>query len=300
MKIPSLRIAQSFFFLNALFVALCTGWSVDHGVLSDPEFAMLLVFNLPSTLFALFSILATALIAFISSFFTRDNKSILLSLSLVSLAYYIFLGTQFDLVSIFTLVAVTFLYAAFIGINVVLSYADVNKKFQMAFMLTLLLSALFGFLLWDEQQQRFRLQFENSPESKDLLRAAYKGDTRRVQKLLSEGADIDALDTLGWDALHNAVRGGHVETAQILLENGANPDTHENKEGSTFCIDSECHWKDLVKGNPVIVSAAKIGNVKLVKILIEYGADLYATNTHCESALTVAIRKNNYELIKLL
>ncbi|MCK4319157.1 ankyrin repeat domain-containing protein [Candidatus Micrarchaeota archaeon] len=54
-----------------------------------------------------------------------------------------------------------------------------------------------------------------------LLKAAEKGDTREVERLIQEGVDIDAKDNYGWTALLLAAKEGHTKTAELLIEKGA-------------------------------------------------------------------------------
>ena len=51
----------------------------------------------------------------------------------------------------------------------------------------------------------------------ELLVAAYHGDTRKVDKLLSSGARYFARDRHRWTALMWAVAGGHHETVELLI-----------------------------------------------------------------------------------
>jgi ankyrin repeat protein len=56
---------------------------------------------------------------------------------------------------------------------------------------------------------------------KDWLEATKSGNPERVRKLITEGADINALDRYGQTALMNAAMHGNVEVARVLLEHGA-------------------------------------------------------------------------------
>jgi ankyrin repeat protein len=55
-----------------------------------------------------------------------------------------------------------------------------------------------------------------------LMRAAGRGSTQMVGKLLAAGADVHAIDsTMGASALHFAAQGGVVDIARLLLDAGA-------------------------------------------------------------------------------
>jgi excisionase family DNA binding protein len=55
----------------------------------------------------------------------------------------------------------------------------------------------------------------------DLMRAASKGDTGLVQRLLSNGVEVNARDMFENTALIFAAGGGHVDVVQLLLDRGA-------------------------------------------------------------------------------
>jgi hypothetical protein len=57
-----------------------------------------------------------------------------------------------------------------------------------------------------------------------IVQAASDNDVRKVSKLLSSGANVNARDRWGWSALSMAAYGGHVDIAKLLLEQGANLD----------------------------------------------------------------------------
>lgn len=55
-----------------------------------------------------------------------------------------------------------------------------------------------------------------------LLSAALDGDAQKVEELLESGANPN-VSFEGWTPLHYAVRQGHDEVAEILLNAGADP-----------------------------------------------------------------------------
>jgi hypothetical protein len=56
-----------------------------------------------------------------------------------------------------------------------------------------------------------------------LMRAAARNDTKKMQELLKDNADVSAVDASGWTALMYAAASGHTEPVQMLLTAGANP-----------------------------------------------------------------------------
>ena len=60
---------------------------------------------------------------------------------------------------------------------------------------------------------------------KDLIKAAGKGDAKKVLALLQKGADVNAADKLGWTPLKRAAENNKVDVVDLLIENGAMIDT---------------------------------------------------------------------------
>jgi ankyrin repeat protein len=109
-----------------------------------------------------------------------------------------------------------------------------------------------------------------------LIEAANRGDTKAVQTLLASGANVNAKDAQGYDALCLAAKGGHTETVRTLLSVGA--DVHATND-SALC------------------SAANRGRTETVKVLLAAGADVHAEN---EYALCWAAYDGRAETVKVL
>jgi ankyrin repeat protein len=65
-----------------------------------------------------------------------------------------------------------------------------------------------------------------------LLEAAEKGRTSAVRLMLDGGADVNATDDDGWNALHFAAADGTVELIELLIAKGLKADTPA-KDGAT-------------------------------------------------------------------
>mmetsp|Transcript_24806 Transcript_24806/g.78083 ORF Transcript_24806/g.78083 Transcript_24806/m.78083 type:complete len:174 (+) Transcript_24806:182-703(+) len=65
-----------------------------------------------------------------------------------------------------------------------------------------------------------------------LMVAAQFGSVESIRRLLSERANVDAVDTRGWTALHWAAQEGHPEVCLALLHSRANIDATDS-EGHT-------------------------------------------------------------------
>mmetsp|Transcript_2254 Transcript_2254/g.6416 ORF Transcript_2254/g.6416 Transcript_2254/m.6416 type:complete len:172 (-) Transcript_2254:84-599(-) len=65
-----------------------------------------------------------------------------------------------------------------------------------------------------------------------LMVAAQFGSTQRISHLLSEGAEVDAVDSQGWTALHWAAQEGQTDACIALLSASADIDA-TNTDGNT-------------------------------------------------------------------
>lgn len=90
--------------------------------------------------------------------------------------------------------------------------------------------------------------------SDSLVQAARAGHLETVNVLLARGINPDAPDNDGLKALEQAARNGHLDVVNILLENGADPDA--NRE----------------VGSTALRQAAVSGHIDIVKTLLAHGA----------------------------
>merc|ERR1711991_649497 len=60
----------------------------------------------------------------------------------------------------------------------------------------------------------------------ELIEAAKKGDAKKIEELIKNGADIEFVDTIGYDkrALHWAAQEGHLAAVKVLVKAGAEID----------------------------------------------------------------------------
>jgi ankyrin repeat protein len=109
-----------------------------------------------------------------------------------------------------------------------------------------------------------------------LMRAAERGDARRVAALLEQGAvvnaktDRDSIDD-GPTALNFAAWGGHTAVVRLLLDHGASPDATVPTEHET-----------------ALFTAAEAGRTGMVRALLKAGANPNATDRAGASPLLVA------------
>ena len=102
-------------------------------------------------------------------------------------------------------------------------------------------------------------------------------DTAKI--LIENGANINAVDIEGWSALSYAVNNGDIEIAKLLLENKA-----KIKDELLIAIKS-----------PIVESS-----INMMKLLIENGANINYTDENGFTPLNIAIESGDMELTKFL
>jgi uncharacterized protein len=109
------------------------------------------------------------------------------------------------------------------------------------------------------------------------------GNQRAVSLFLRAGFSPDTHDKHGVPMICLAVRAGHLPIFEILVEAGAN-----------LNIQSED------RGNSPAMDAAAAGKVDLLRALAASGADLNLLSKDGQTALVIAVGKNNVEAVRAL
>lgn len=123
---------------------------------------------------------------------------------------------------------------------------------------------------------------ELSLREQALLTAAEQGRTEQVLYYLVTNTDTECRDDYGNTPLILAATGGHLATAELLLEHGADP------HASTT-------W-----GTTPFLAACQSGCIPLIKRLLAEGADAYAESAEMDRALHYAAQHASPELVDLL
>lgn len=110
-----------------------------------------------------------------------------------------------------------------------------------------------------------------------LMIAAFKSNKPAVEALLKKGALVNRP---GWTALHYAAAAGSNEIVQLLLDESA-------------YIDAESPNK-----TTPIMMAARGGNILTVKLLLDEGADATLKNDQGLTALDLAARFHQDEIVE--
>ncbi len=127
------------------------------------------------------------------------------------------------------------------------------------------------------------LEATNFDGNTPLQFAAYEGKVKMLKFLLEKGADINAKNKTNWNALMQATLGGFDEVAKILLEKGSDVDVIGTEKGGT-----------------ALMLAAWKPSEKIVKLLLDYGADKTIKDKKGRTALDYAKKHYNEKIIDIL
>ena len=119
-----------------------------------------------------------------------------------------------------------------------------------------------------------------------LLIACYRGHTHLVRELVvKHGADVDAQDDNGDDALMYSVSGGHQDLVRVLMKE----------------FNFNANMNQGINGRTPLLEACIKGHIDLVRqLVVEHGADLSAKDNNNDDALMYAVRGNLKSMIEML
>lgn len=147
-----------------------------------------------------------------------------------------------------------------------------------------------------------------------LMAAAYLGNTSMARVLLDAGAEVDRAMPEGWTALMWAAQQGHTTTVRELLQTGAKVDVMSN-DCTALIVAAQNGCTSTVKallqagaridqagrdGVNALMAATMRGNTATVQFLLEAGANPNLRNNYFDTALSLAVRLNQQEILTLL
>ncbi|WP_066218722.1 ankyrin repeat domain-containing protein [Formosa haliotis] len=116
-----------------------------------------------------------------------------------------------------------------------------------------------------------------------LMLAAFNGHTSVVKALLDSGATVDLRDTTDRTALMYGCTGPFASTVKLLVESGAQVNLKDNHE----------QW------TPIMFAAGE-GQIEVMKILLDAGADVNAVDVDGESSYDFAMSNKHMEAAAFL
>jgi hypothetical protein len=127
--------------------------------------------------------------------------------------------------------------------------------------------------------------------SKALLDLSKKRNAtvEEAERLIAEGADVNAKDGYGSIPLHFAVEQGNLDVARLLLDRGANVNA---KSGAPLA-------GPITGRTPLHIAVAQ-GNFEITRLLLDRGADINAKDGRGSTPLSLATGGGNGKIIRLL
>jgi ankyrin repeat protein len=119
-----------------------------------------------------------------------------------------------------------------------------------------------------------------------LIREVLLGDVKRVAKMLDDGAAVNELDKRNMTALHHAASSCNLEMVQLLLAKGAQLESKNYKNFSPLTY--------------MAYSKNTKPCLKVFKLLIKKGADIYRTDSSQSSLLHLAALNSHVLIAKEL
>ena len=123
----------------------------------------------------------------------------------------------------------------------------------------------------------------------ELFEAIENNDFKKTKKIVETGIDINTQDKRGKTALHIAVRYNNFDITEYLLKMEANPNIY----------DYSMPYKDELKDSSLTI-ASFYCNYKMIKLLIDYGADVNACHSGYDTVLQHLSMLGKLKAIKLL
>ena len=123
----------------------------------------------------------------------------------------------------------------------------------------------------------------NGQNQAALMLAAFNGHRNLVEMLIARGGKVNHLDVTNRTALMYCSSGPFPETAQLLLDNGADVNIIDNNEKWT-----------------ALMFAAAEGQVENVKLLLEHGADYDLKDIDGDTAASFAAKNGHKQVADMI
>ena len=155
---------------------------------------------------------------------------------------------------------------------------------------------------------------QDQSSTQSLFAAIERGSVSDVERLLRAGANANAVDSDGTPAVMSATLFGNPRMMQVLLDHGADAN-RAGPAGATALMwaipdlekirlllarDADVNARSETQRTALLVAASYPGTVDLLRRLIEKGADLRAQDRGGATALSLAIRSSDVEVVRFL
>lgn len=150
----------------------------------------------------------------------------------------------------------------------------------------------------------------------DLIKEVKNNNISKVEKLLQNGANVNAKDNDGYTVLLMAVIFRHTDIVKLLLKHKADINAIETSGYNALMLASVRGYIDIVKillkhnanvnvkninnGFTALMLALLNRHIDITKLLLEASADVNITNNNGSTALKIATQFRKIEIIRLL
>jgi ankyrin repeat protein len=158
------------------------------------------------------------------------------------------------------------------------------------------------------------LSAQSAGQGDALFAALAAGRTRDVERLIKSGVSPNVADGEGTPALMAATLYAGVDDVDLLLKNGANPD-QPDASGATALMwavpdlakvklllahGANVNARSASERTPLLVAAAYPRTTELIRLLLDRGAHLRAQDRAGATALSLALRSADVEVVQFL
>jgi ankyrin repeat protein len=161
--------------------------------------------------------------------------------------------------------------------------------------------------LIDRAKKVVKKQKELNKKLEDFFNFVSDNEIEKVLSAISSGIDVNSIDEMGSTALTIASSFGYEEMIRELLYVGASPDYRKNNSLTPLIkLIYECYSprfrtvKDENTKSLFIPSVNEAKEIRIAKLLLKSGADVNLQNLDGKTALMIASQIGHYEMVKLL
>lgn len=168
----------------------------------------------------------------------------------------------------------------------------------------------------DEKIVDPKVSAESPERDRVLVQAAFDGDLATVRSVVEKGASLEATAPKGRTAMHWAAVNGHLEVIEFLGERGANVNARDSDGKTPLMFAVKGKHADIVAyllesgadanarskkiGLTPLTIGAAVGDVGVVRLLLEHGADQGIPERSGDTALDRARQYEHPEVVALL